>query len=87
MAEFICTAVGNTITWRANGQQIDEGEKVDITTVIVNNALNIRMSTLRLTVSATDNAVNITCFAVSFSPGFTLIESNPAILLIQGISF
>ena len=84
MAEFTCTAVGNTITWKANGQQIDEGERVVIITVVVNDTLSIRMSTLKLTASSTDNTTNITCFAASFSPDVTFAESRPVLLLVQG---
>ena len=83
MAEFNCTAVANSITWRANGQQIDNGDEgVLVATVIV--LINIRMSTLRLTVSSTDNAANITCFAVSFSLVITGSESWPVLLMVQG---
>ena len=85
MAEFTCTAVANSITWRANGQQIDNGNAgINVVTVIVNEAQNIHMSTLRLTVSSTDNATNITCFVVSFSPGFTSNESQLILLMVQG---
>ena len=85
MAKFNCTAVANSITWKADGQQLDNGDEGVIeSTVIVNGTLNIRMSTLRLTVSSTDNATNITCFVVSFSPSLTTFESRPVLLMVQG---
>ena len=84
VAEFTCTAVASNIIWRANGQQIDKGERAELKEVVVNEILNIRMSTLNLTASSTDNATNITCFAGSFSPSVTTAESYPALLLVQG---
>ena len=85
MAEFTCTAVANSIFWRANGQQLDNGDEgVIVETVLVNGTLSIRMTTLRLTVSSTDNATNITCFAASFSPSITTVESQPVLLMVQG---
>ena len=84
MAEFTCTAVANSFTWALypNGQQIDEGEGVDIKTVKVNGSLNIRMSTLRLTVISTDNTTNIICTAYTLSP--SSIDSDPVLLQVQG---
>ena len=83
MAEFTCTAVASAIIWRANGQQIDEGDVVKITTVLVNGTLSIRKSTLELTVSSTDDATNITCTAITESS--TSPESDPVLLLVQGV--
>ena len=68
---LICTDV-DSFTWQANGRQIDDGEGVDIKTETVKEAQNICMSTLKLTVTSTDNATNITCYVVSLlsmSPG------------------
>ena len=84
VAEFTCTAVGNTITWRANGLQLDNDEETTIKSVILNGSINIRMSTLSLTVTSTNNATNITCFAVNFSPSITTAESHPVLLMVQG---
>ena len=83
VVEFTCTAVANSFTWQANGQQLDNGRGVFIMPVAVNEAQNIRMSTLRLTVSSIDDATNITCTAISLSP-FSKVVSNPAPLIVQG---
>ena len=87
MAVFTCTAVCNSIIWHGNGQQIDEDDdgEIVITTPLLNSTQNIRMSTLELPVSSTDDATNITCTAISDSP-LTLIESAPVLLLVQGTS-
>ena len=87
MAEFNCTAVANSFAWFANGQQIDNGDEgVSIATVAVDGTQNIRISTLILTVSSTDNATNITCHVVLLTPiSISSVDSNPALLLVQGI--
>ena len=83
MVEFTCTAVTNGFAWEANGQQLDNNEEVVIATVPVNVVQNLRMSTLRILVTSSDNATNITCVVVSLSP-FTSDESDPVLLLVQG---
>ena len=84
---FTCTAVANSFTWQANGGQIDEDndETIVITTTLLNSTLNLRMSTLELTVSSTNDATNITCTAISELPSLTSDESAPVLLLVQGI--
>ena len=85
VVEFNCTAVANGFTWYANGQQIDNGEGVAITPEIpVNENLNIRMSTLRMAVVSVNNSTNITCIAFLLDP-ISSEESDPALLLVQGI--
>ena len=84
VAEFNCTAVANAFSWRANGQEIISGKGFVITYVFL--ALYIRMSTLRMMVSSTDNATNITCLVISLSP-FSFDISDPALLLVQGSYF
>ena len=84
MAVFTCTAVADTFTWQANGLQIDEVEgEIFITNIELDLTLNIRESTLELTVSSTDNATNITCTAISISP-LAINKSDPVLLLVQG---
>ena len=83
VAEFTCTAVASTFIWEANKVGITEEEGTAIMTIALNEAQSIRMSTLRIKVTTTDNAVNITCIAVSLSP-FTSEESIPVLLLVQG---
>ena len=63
--------------------QLDSREGIIIFTVPVNKAMNIRTSIIRMTVSSTDNATNITCTAISQFPPSSDI-SDPALLLVQG---
>ena len=56
--------------------------------IVVNQMQGIRMSTLLLTANAlsiVDNATNITCNVIIISP-LSWDESEPALLLVQGIS-
>ena len=84
VAEFTCTAVANSFTWHANGQQLSDRDGVSRTTVAVEEARDIRKSTLKMAVTATDNATNITCTAILLSP-LSSDESKPVLLLVQGI--
>ena len=84
VAEFNCTAFANTFLWIANNQSIVINNGIEISPVIpVDEAINLRMSKLRVPVSAIDNATNITCSAVILDP-LTIDESEPALLLVQG---
>ena len=65
------------------GKLMDNNEEVVIANVPVNEMQNLRMSTLRILVTSTDNATNITCVVVSLNP-FTNDESDPVLLLVQG---
>ena len=66
--------------------QLDSGRKgVTISTAAVNKTTSIRTSTVRMTVSSTDNAKNITCTAISRSSPPTIDSSDPALLFVQGI--
>ena len=87
VAEFNCTALhASTFFWLANNQTILNSNGIEISPVILVGAESegIRMSILRVAVSSIDNATNITCSAVTLSP-FTKNESDPALLLVQGI--
>ena len=89
VAEFNCTAVANTFIWQTNGQQIDEGNVVKITNALVNGAQNIRISTLKLTVTSTNDTTNITCTATLAirqmkSVTLTIADSDPVLMLVQG---
>ena len=82
VAEFTCTAVAISIVWKANEVQLDASERIFIGTTAVSE--EIRISTLRMTVSSTaDNAANITCVAVSLTPP-SIVISDSALLLVQG---
>ena len=85
VAEFNCTGVASGFVWEANGMEVkDDGIGTFISHVISVDAANgIRMSTLRMKVSSTDNATNITCTTLKSSP-LSSDKSGPALLLVQG---
>ena len=86
VAEFNCTAVAANFVWKKNGMDVNNGIGTVIKDTIVNEVQSIRKSMLKLTVSSViDIASNITCTAVKNSP-FSNDESEPAILLVQGIA-
>ena len=88
VAEFSCTGVANSFVWEINGEQVDDnGETFVVMTVRLNETqLNVRKSTLIMTMSSTDTAANITCTAISWlSNPITTAESDPALLLVQGM--
>ena len=84
VAEFNCTAAASGLIWKSNGQQIHNGDSGVVITPTQTLSENIRMSTLRMTVTSTDNATNITCIAYSKPPTLSA-ESGPALLLVQGM--
>ena len=66
--------------------QLNSSRKgVTISTAVVNKTTNIRTSIIRMIVSSTDNAKNITCTAISRSSPPTIDSSDPALLFVQGI--
>ena len=85
MDEFNCTGVASGFVWESNGMEvINDGIRTLISHAISVDAANgIRMSTLRMKVSSTDNATNITCTALKSSP-LSSNRSAPALLLVQG---
>ena len=86
VAEFNCTGVANGINWNKNGQPMSNSDEgVNILPTILNAKQNIRMSTLRMKVTLTDNAANITCKAYILVP--LSEESSTALLLVQGIDY
>ena len=80
---FTCVAAGNSIWLRSNGEQLDNGKDVFIKTELLDEAENIRISTLILWVSSPENATNITCHSSSVDP-ITFDNSRQALLLVQG---
>ena len=70
--------------WKSNGQQMQNGDPGVVITPTQKLPNNIRMATLKLTVTSTDNATNITCIAYSLSPKLS-VKSGPALLLVQGM--
>ena len=87
VAEFNCTGVATGFVWEADGVELkDDGmdTNLNISQAITVDATNgIIMSTLRLKVTSTDNATNITCTALRFTP-LSSNKSEPALLLVQG---
>ena len=86
VAEFNCTGIATDFIWKIDGVDVisngDSLIKTPATTL--NEAQDIRMSTLRVTDFSTDNTTNVTCTAVVVSP-LSSDESEPALLMIQGI--
>ena len=81
VAIFNCTYVGDTLRWKANGQNIfDNHNGFAILEVPVLHSLII--STLSVVTSVDKNNTNITCTAISADLSFD--ESEPALLLLQG---
>ena len=84
VAEFNCTGVANTFFWKANTLFLsNNGNEIFISPIIALDH-DIRMSTLKVKVSSVDNATNITCSAITLTT-FIIDESEPALLLVQGI--
>ena len=81
VTKFNCTYVGDILLWVANGQKIFIGQdgyeiaEVALPTTSV-------MSTLTVVTSLDKNNTNITCTA--FTIGSEGVESEPALLLLQG---
>ena len=86
-AEFNCTGIGSTFFWKANGTELsNDGKKIFIAPpLLVDEVQDLKISTLRVTVASTDNATNITCTAIKLDPFSISNESEPALLLVQGI--
>ena len=82
VAEFNCTGVASGFVWEADGVELkDDGMDTLISQVISVGAST--MSTLRMKVTSTDNATNITCTALKLTP-LSSDKSAPALLLVQG---
>ena len=78
----MCKAVGNIFSWLFSRQPAGFEEN----TVAIDEDQNFRQSTLKWNVtSSDDNNTTITCIVVSLDP-FTKEESDPALLLVQGMS-
>ena len=81
VATFNCTYVGDIFRWKANGQNIFngiDGFKYSETEL----SQGLIMSTLTVVTSLDKNNTNITC--ITFAFGSETIESEPALLLLQG---
>ena len=84
VADFICTGSADAFIWELNKEQIGNEMGIVISTTLVNEADNIRMSVLRITASTSDVSKNITCTAFSLNP-LSTVKSEPAVLMVQGI--
>ena len=71
--------------WEANGQKIFDGQNgFEITDVPVTSIS--AMTTLTVVISLDKNNTNITCVVVTTESGLSTAESDPALLLVQGMS-
>ena len=77
----MCKAVGNIFSWLFSRQPAGFEEK----TVAIDEDQDFRQSTLKWNVTSSNNNIIITCVVVSLDP-FTREESDPALLLVQGMS-
>ena len=86
-ANFTCTAVAGEIEWEVNGQPVDDhlrsrgfdDEAVPLT--LLNATQNLRTRTMSVNGSTDNNGSIITCVAYFTSP-FSIMESDPALLLV-----
>ena len=81
VAKFNCTYVGDIILWAANGQKIFIGQYGYVITEVALPSTSV-MSTLTVVTSLDKNNTNIICAVFAF--GSEGVESEPALLLLQG---
>ena len=78
---FNCTYVGDIFRWKANGQNIFNGiDGFNYNETELSQ--DLKMTTLSVVTSLDKNNTNITCNV--FAHGSETIESEPALLLLQG---
>ena len=82
VAIFNCTYIGDSFQWKADGQRIFKGMGFKYNETELSQDLDLHMSTLSVVASRDKNNTNITCTA--FAQGSETIESEPALLLLQG---
>ena len=82
VAFFNCTYVGDNFQWYTNGQKIFKGTS-GFTFNETKLSQDLKMTTLSVVTSLDKNNTNITCTA--FAYGSETFESEPALLLLQGI--
>ena len=89
LAQFNCTAVTNEITWYRNGYQLHVHNGTNgvyiSPTLAVNSQKDIRNSTLKIMVTSTADAGNITCRV--YIQKSKSQENSTALLLVQGMDF
>ena len=81
VVKFICTYVGDVVLWEANHQRIFNGEDGYQFTDVPVTPTSF-MSTLSVVTSLDKNNTNIICTV--FALGSETVESEPALLLLQG---
>ena len=81
VVKFSCSYVGDIIRWEANGRRIFDGQNGFEITDVPLTSTSV-MSTLTVVTSLDKNNTNITCTA--FALGSETVESEPALLLLQG---
>ena len=83
VAIFYCTYVGDSFQWKADGERIFKGKKgFKYNETELSQDLDLHMTTLSVVASQDRNNTNITCTA--FALGSETVESEPALLLLQG---
>lgn len=89
VAIFRCLFIGHHANWKINEDDVEFGaaKEFDISTVKVDEAKNLRMSTLTVNISLSQNKHNNTNFlcVVTFRH-IIFVYSDPAHLLIQGMN-
>ena len=81
-AIFNCIYVADAVLWEANGQRIFDGQNgYEISRDVPVTPPSV-MSTVTVVTSLDKNNTNITCTA--FAIGSETVQSEPALLLLQG---
>lgn len=89
-AMFSCKFRGHHIYWKQDGVSINfgPGQEFDVTTVTLNEAEHCRLSTLTVDIALSQNRSNNTRFTCApFALPISFADSEPALLLIQGMSY
>ena len=86
-----CTAIAQFIDWNVNGRNVKLNMSKDFKTITtmphdVTQIENHRISRLMVTGSPDSNGTNITCTASNIIPILNATESDPALILVQGIN-
>ena len=87
-----CTVIGDHINWRVDGEPLVGDEHAGFfyshqSSVLLDEATNKRMGQLTIRGLNTTNGTMVTCVASQLidSEHFTVAESEPALILVQGI--
>ena len=90
VTNFSCLCIGERVHWKQDKNFIDfgHGQDFDVTMVVVDEAEHLRMSTLTVNISVSQNKYNNTYFSCVASVRHVILaDSDPALLRIQGINY